>query len=154
MSVDVSVLTGLPGEFGRLTPGVAERLAGLGESEDFEGGEALLLAGDAALRFHAVVGGRLHLRLAPVGRPNLVVQSLRRGDLAGLSWFHEPRRWQWDVVAVEPSSTVAFDAQEVLAVCRADEAMELAVLRLLAAQMASRLTHSRLQLLDLFGAPV
>lgn len=153
MSVDAVTLLTLPGPSATLESDVAVRLAALGREERHATGDEIMVAGEVCSDWHLVTRGRLQIGIGPIGRPRLTVQSASVGDLVGISWYFPPFRWVWDVVAAEPSTTVAFDAAAVRAACEADRAFEVGILRMLAAEMKDRLSHTRLQLLDLYVAP-
>ncbi len=151
MSIDIAILRALPGPLESLEEQVLGRLADLGTPETHRPG-ALILAVDAvATSFHVVTSGRLRVGLSMHGRPPLTLQTLLPGELAGLNWMWPPYRWQWDVTAVDESSTVSFDVKSVLEQCDRDVAFRAAMHELVAFELRDRLSHARLQLLDIYG---
>lgn len=87
------------------------------------------------------------------GRPNLIVETLGRGDVIGFSWLSPPHRWQFGAEAVEPTEAFELDGATVMALCdRHPELGYQLALRLLAAAV-QRLQATRIRLLDLYGAP-
>lgn len=151
MSVDISILKELPGPLSNVGAQILTQLAELGTAEAHRPG-ALILAVDAgAARFHIVTAGRLRVGLSMHGRAPLTLQTLLPGEMAGLSWMWPPHRWQWDVTAVDESSTVSFDVHAVLDTCDRDLSFRAAMLELVAYELRDRLSHARLQLLDIYG---
>lgn len=140
-----------------------ELLAQLSESEltflesvssqaTFQPGEMLFDEDGIADVFHVIVHGRVGLELTSPGGPPLVIQTLRDGDLAGVSWFFPPHRWEWRARAITETATVAFDAEEVREKCVDDCELERQLLRGIAKAATSRLHSTRTQLLDLYGS--
>ena len=150
MSIDAAILTSLSGPAGRLPEAAAEKLASMGRLERIDAGTTIMRAGDQATRFHILLAGRLQL-LLPHPRP-VVIQTLREGDLAGISWFRPPYRWQWDVVSIGPVTTASFDAFEVGTACEADFDFREAIVELVLAEVYQRLGATRLQLIDIYEA--
>jgi CRP/FNR family transcriptional regulator, cyclic AMP receptor protein len=102
----------------------------------------LLTAGHVALDLHR-----------QPGQPNLIVETLGRGDVLGFSWLAPPHRWQFGAQAVEPTTAFELNGPDVMALCdRHPELGYQLALRMLAAAVR-RLQAARIRLLDLYGAP-
>jgi CRP-like cAMP-binding protein len=101
--------------------------------------------------FHVIVAGKVALELHSTGHVPIVLQTLRDGDLVGVSWLIPPYRWSWRARAQAPTSTVAFDAAAVRAHMGDDCEMERGLLRMVLRATASRLQSTRTQLIDLYG---
>lgn len=153
MTLPVSALLSLRGPVRQLDESIAAKLALYGRTERFDPDEVVLRADDEATHFHIVVSGIVLLGLSVPGKPDVVIQSLGEGDLAGLSWYYPPYRWRWDVRAITDVSTLAFDVAAVRSACADDRDLDLAIVRLLAREMHDRLAHTRLQMLDIYAAP-
>ena len=80
----------------------------------------------------------------------MVVGSVSDGDLLGLSWLFPPYVWKWSARASAPTKAVGFDAAGVRDLMEADHELGYRITRSAAAQMKTRLTGVRLQLLDLY----
>lgn len=103
--------------------------------------------------FYIIDSGRIGLELTtPIRRP-IVIQTLGRGELIGLSWFFPPYRWSWRARALEDTHAIAFDATKVRARCDEDAHLALEVLRIVSAQAVQRLHRARTQMLDLYEFP-
>ena len=118
----------------------------------FRPGEMLFDESGVSDTFYVIVHGRVGLELTTPGGPPLVIQTLRDGDLIGVSWFFPPFRWEWRARALVDTAAIAFDAAAVRDKCVEDCELERQLLRSIAKATALRLHASRTQLLDLYGS--
>lgn len=153
MTVDATALTALSGPLERVPKSILKDLAAMGTAMSFQSGESVLHVNGASTSFHIVTRGLLRVGLSGHGRKAMTLQTLRAGDLAGLSWMWPPRRWQWDVTAIEHSETVSFDVADVIGRSESDAEFRSAIVDLVATELHDRLSHARLQLLDMYGVP-
>lgn len=153
MSVDATVLTTLHGPLERVPTSILNELAAMGTAMSFQDGEHVMAVNGASTSFHIVTSGLLRVGLSASGSGPMTLQTLRPGDLAGLSWMWPPRRWQWDVTAIDQTETVSFDVAEVMAQSASDAEFRSAIVDLVATELHDRLSHARLQLLDMYGVP-
>ena len=79
------------------------------------------------------------------------MDTLHGGDVLGWSWLFEPYRWHFDADAVEPVSTVAFDASCLRTKCDTDPRLGYQLAQRFARVMLERLQAARLRLLDVYG---
>lgn len=114
--------------------------------------EILFAADTPADSFFVVRTGVIVLELEVAGAPPLVITSVGEGDLLGLSWLFPPFIWKWTARAAAPSVLLSFDARAVRSFMEEDHELGYRVMRAAAAEMKSRLTGARLQLLDLYGS--
>lgn len=103
--------------------------------------------------FFIIRSGRIGLELTSPRRRPIVIQTMGRGDLVGLSWFFPPFRWSWRARALDETAAVAFDAARVRERCDEDAHLALEVLRIVSQQAVARLHSSRTQMLDLYEFP-
>lgn len=153
MSVDVAMLTSLHGALEGVPASVLEQLAGMGTLKSYVKEAAILRVNTVADEFHIITSGLVKVSIKVLGRPELTLQTLGPGEIAGLSWMWPPRRWQWDVVAQRPTTTVALNSAAVLARCDAVPPFKAAMVALVASALHDRLSHTRLQLLDMYSEP-
>lgn len=125
----------------------------LAEERAFTQGEYLFRQDTRAGEFFVIEHGRASIELAPPARPPIVLQTLSRGDLVGLSWWFPGSVWKWDARAVTDVATFAFDADAVRAACARDIVLRQAFAEFIASEFAVRLHRARLQLLDMYGVP-
>ena len=102
-------------------------------------------------RSATVVDGRLAIRLKVPGRDVVTVLTVEPGDLIGWSALVPPHRATSTIVALEPTTVVAFDGSRLRAALEADPRLAAAVLPRVLDAVARRLTATRTQLLDLFA---
>ena len=134
-----------------MSAGTRTRLAELAELVAIPAGSVALREGAAVDSFGVVVDGRLAIRLAVPGRGSVTVLTVEPGDCIGWSALVPPHRATSTVVAIEPTTVVAFDGAALRAAIDADPALAAAVLWRVLEAVARRLTATRTQLLDLFA---
>lgn len=139
--------------FAQLTVEEVEFLKSVGRELHFDEGDVLFEEDTPATHFYIVVAGRVGLELVSPRRRPIVIQTLGKGDLVGLSWLVPPHTWSWRARALDTTTAVSFDAAKVRAKCAEDHNLSEQMLRLVAAQAVSRLHAARTQLLDLYEFP-
>jgi CRP/FNR family transcriptional regulator, cyclic AMP receptor protein len=120
----------------------------------FEAG-ATVLAEDQPTPFLAIVeSGRVALRLrVPGGSDQATIVTVEPGELVGWSAVVPPYRAAVDAVAIAPTTLRAFDAEPLRERLATDRNLAADLLPLVLESVASRLTASWQQLLDLFAVP-
>jgi CRP/FNR family transcriptional regulator, cyclic AMP receptor protein len=113
-------------------------------------GAYLFHEGETADRLLLVRSGRVALELLVPGRGPLIIDTIRDGDVLGLSWIGSPRRWQFDAHALEPVEALAFDGAALLAACERDPRLGYQLILRLAEVMLRRMQSARLRLIDLY----
>ena len=137
--------------FAGMPAAMVDRVAELARVAEFPEGAWLARTGAVADTLHAVVGGRAAIELATAGRGPLVVATVHPGDVIGWSWFVEPHRWRFDVVALDDVRTLAIDANRLRAACDADHELGYRIAHRLVGVVAARLEATRHQLVDVYG---
>jgi CRP-like cAMP-binding protein len=140
--------------FAGLDPADLELISGCGVNRVFEAGEYLAHEGDPADSFFLIRHGRVALEVAAPARGGLMIETLGGGAIVGWSWLFPPYRWVFDARALELSRTIAFDGACLRGKCDADPRLGYQLMQRFAAMMLDRLQATRLQLLDVYGAPV
>lgn len=136
--------------FRGLTPEQAQRVAEHASLRSFEPGQYLFHEGEAAEVLHLVRFGRVALQLVVPGRGAQLLQTLRPGEVLGLSWMQAQPRWLFDARAQELTRTLTLHAPNLIQIMEQDPALGYTLMRRLALEMGSRLQAARLQLLDLY----
>ena len=139
--------------FAGLGGDVPTLLAGCGHNVHLAADEYLFRTGSPADRFYLVRRGLVALELVGTGGSRLVVDTVTAGGVVGLSWLVPPYRWYLDARAVEPTDAIELDAACLRGKCDADPRVGYLLLQRVAHQMYERMQASRLQLLDVYGAP-
>ncbi len=86
-------------------------------------------------------------------RGTITLDTLHDGEVVGWSWLIPPYRWMFGARAVESTSAVAFDGACLRGKCDTDPALGYALMQRVSQVMYERLQASRVQLLDMYGAP-
>jgi CRP-like cAMP-binding protein len=119
----------------------------------FEPGERIIAVDDPADRFWLLHEGTVDLELHGAGRGTLVIARLQPDDLLGVSWIASPYQSRFDAIAGDAVTAVEFDAVCVRSRCDDDPELGYQLFRRFAQLMGERLQATRLQLLDIYGAP-
>jgi CRP-like cAMP-binding protein len=114
-------------------------------------GQVLFEEGGRADTFYIVAEGTVGLELTSPGKEPVVIQTLGKGDLVGVSWLFEPHRWEWRARALADTTLAACDAAAVRRRCTEDRDLAYRVLGVVARVLAERLHRTRIQLLDLYA---
>lgn len=132
-----------------------------GDHLAFLAAHATLLSVPARYRFFEVDGPARHFLLIRAGQvaldmmaPGLgrvVVESIGRGEMAGISWFFPPYRWQFGAVALQPTEAFALESLPVRLHCEQDPEFGYQFTRRLITVVARRLQGTRLRMIQLYG---
>jgi CRP-like cAMP-binding protein len=137
---------GMGDEFGALVSGCATNAR-------FDAGQYLFREGEPADKFFLVRHGRVALELAAPGRGALTFQTLAEGDIVGVSWLVPPYRWTDDARAIGLVRAIAIDAACLRRKCEADHDLGYEMMKRFVPVLVQRLEATRLQILDVYGAP-
>lgn len=124
------------------------RLAGAATLVTVRAGERFFHVGGVARSFWLIRAGQVELDLLVPGDGRLIVETLARGSLLGLSWFFEPYQWQFGAVAVQPTEAFQVDGLAVRRHCDADPDFGYQITRRLIAVAAHRLQATRMRMVD------
>jgi CRP/FNR family transcriptional regulator, cyclic AMP receptor protein len=106
---------------------------------------------DAANRFWLIASGHVALDIDVPGRTALILETLGKGDLLGLSWLVPPYEWQFGAAAVQETMAFELDAAAVRAACEEDPGLGYQLLRRVMSAALSRLQAGRIRMLDLYS---
>jgi len=128
-------------------------IVGCAKNVRFESGDVVLREGDPADQFYLIREGLVAVELMIPNRGFTTVQTIWDGDILGWSWLLPPYRCRFGARTVRPTRALAFDGKCLRGKCDEDHDLGYEVLRRFAGVTAERLEATRLQLLDLYGAP-
>ncbi|MFD5326009.1 Crp/Fnr family transcriptional regulator [Streptomyces sp. NPDC127092] len=134
-----------------LPPEHRERLMAFAEDVYFEVGHRLFEEQDRADRFWIVKTGAVTLDAKVPGRGSPVIETLRHGELVGLSWLFPPYLCQSGAEAMTPVRAYEFDGAAVRSMCRTDPMFGSSVMFWVGQILAHRLQVTRVRLLDLYA---
>jgi CRP/FNR family cyclic AMP-dependent transcriptional regulator len=126
------------------------RLGRTAEERAFAAGHFIFHEGEAAEWLYLVQKGRVALELNVPGQGATQLESLRPGDILGLSWLFPPYRWQLDARAVEAVAVLAIAAGELRACMAEEPVFGHALSQRLLHQLYQRLERVRMQRLDVY----
>lgn len=131
---------------------VLRRLAAIAREERFAQGAFLMREGSEAETLFLVESGLVALEVHVPGKGPVRLESLRGGDIVGLSWLFSPYRWRLDAKAALPTTVLAIDARRLREWMDEDAETGRAVATRLVGQLYERLERVRMQRLDLYKA--
>ena len=111
-------------------------------------GQRLFEEGATADRFWLIDAGQVRLDAMVPGQGRVVIETLGRGDVVGLSWLKPPYQWRFGAVATQPMQAFEFDARAVRTACDADPALGYELTQRLSGLVVQRLQATRARLLD------
>jgi CRP-like cAMP-binding protein len=109
--------------------------------------------GDPASYFYVIRHGHVAIELPSAHGGAITIQTLSEGDVLGWSWLMEPYRYRFDARAVMLTRVLSFDGVCLRKKCEEDATLGYHLFKRFSGAIAQRLEATRLQLLDLYGAP-
>jgi CRP-like cAMP-binding protein len=129
-----------------------ERLLSCASDVAFGENALIFCEGEDADTLYLLSAGCVALEQQVPGRGVVRLETLRAGDLVGLSWLIPSARWTLDARCVEPVRAYALRADCVHECMREDPALGLEFLTHVANALYQRLVRVRLQRLDVYKA--
>jgi CRP/FNR family transcriptional regulator, cyclic AMP receptor protein len=130
-----------------------QSLADLGRVLDLNADATIFREGDRHPLVYWIVDGRVGLDMSTGGSAPKLLLTLGSGDLLAWSAILGGRRMTSTAKTIMATRLLAFDADDLIALCRSNHEIGYQVMEHLAQQLAGRLVATRLQLLDLFRHP-
>jgi CRP-like cAMP-binding protein len=126
------------------------QLAAWGTRRSFDAGASILVADGPANEFHVVVSGRVAVVLPSPNQGPLLIETVGPSGLVGVSWLLPPFRWTFAARAVEPTRTIALDADAIRTHCDGRPEFGYQLFKGFAAVIHDRMVSARVRLLDLY----
>jgi CRP/FNR family transcriptional regulator, cyclic AMP receptor protein len=123
-------------------------LADLCEHVTIPSRQRLFDEGSQADRFWIIDAGLVTLDASVPGQGRVIIETLGRGDVTGLSWMLPPYQWRFGAVATQPTQAFVFDAPAVRAACDADPLLGYELSRRFSAVVVRRLQATRARLIE------
>ncbi len=146
------VLRGHP-FFEGLEPQLARLVRGCARLQRFDPGQRLFREGEPAEHFYVLRRGRVALELSVPGHETLVFQTVDAGEIVGIAALVPPYRSLYDARAVARTVVIAIEARCIRDKCETDPRLGYELMKRLVPVLFQRLRATRLQLLDVYGAP-
>jgi len=128
-------------------------VAGCAKNVRFSEGEIMFREGDPADQFYFIREGLVAVELLIPQRGYTTLQTVGEGDVLGWSWLMPPYRWRFGARTLQPTRALAFDGKCLRTKCEEDHDLGYELLKRFTFMVTERLEASRLQLLDMYGAP-
>ena len=128
-------------------------IAGCAKNVRFQEGEIIFREGDPADQFYFVREGLVAVELMIPQRGFTTLQTLGEGDALGWSWLVPPYQWRFGARTLQPTRALVFDGKCLRNKCEEDHDLGYELLKRFLHVVTDRLESTRLQLLDLYGAP-
>lgn len=129
-----------------------EHVANVAKLRDFDELEVVFREGDAAQHIYLVVFGNVSLEICAAGVGCKRVLTIGPGELLGWSALLEQTRMTATARTLEITRVVEIDAAPLLMVCESDLEFGYEIMRRTMLALAKRLSATRMQLLDVYGA--
>lgn len=139
--------------FAGLDPRFRDLVCGCAKNVRFDPGQYLFHESEPANEFYLIRQGRVALEVAAPGRGAITFQTLGEGEIVGLSWLIPPYRWTYDAQATELTRAIAIDGKCLRNKCEADHDLGYEMMKRVVPTIVQRLHATRLQILDVYGAP-
>jgi CRP-like cAMP-binding protein len=123
-------------------------------TEQFDAGAYVFHEGDPANHFYLLRHGKVALEIKAPERSSIVFQTVRAGEILGVSWLVPPYRLTCDAKAVELTRTITVNAACLREKCDENHDFGYAMMQRFMPIMVQRLKATRLQLLDVYGTKV
>lgn len=104
--------------------------------------------GSQADRFWVIDAGQVTLDAVVPGQGRVIIETLGRGDVIGLSWMLPPYQWRFGAIATQPTQAFVFDAAAVRAACAADPLLGYELSWRFSAVVVRRLQATRARLIE------
>jgi CRP/FNR family cyclic AMP-dependent transcriptional regulator len=126
-------------------------IAGCAKNVRFDAGQYIYRSGESADDFYLIRHGTAALELFDPARGPITFQTVKTGEILGVSWLVPPHRRHYDARAVELIRAIAFDAKCLRAKCEADHSLGYEMMKRFMPPLMERLEAARLQSADLYG---
>jgi CRP/FNR family transcriptional regulator, cyclic AMP receptor protein len=128
------------------------RLAAVSRHVAVPSGRRLFDEDTRADHFWLIDAGRVVIDTVLPGRGRLIIETLGRGDVTGLSWLlPPPYQWRFGAVTTQPTQAYEFDAPAVRGACDEDPALGYELSRRVSGVLVRRLEATHARLLDAYA---
>lgn len=129
-----------------------EQIAGIARVREFNDGDVVFRQGGTAEHVYLVVDGNVSLEICAAGTGCKQILTLGPGELLGWSAVLGQVSFTARARAVGPTRLVEMEVAQLLSFCDRDPQFGYELMRQVAMALAKRLSATRMQLLDVYGA--
>jgi CRP-like cAMP-binding protein len=127
-------------------------ITGCAKNVRFHEGDLVAKQGEPADEFFLIREGRIAMEM-PSPQGVMRLQTSDAGDVVGWSWLVPPYHWHYDLRAVSDVRAFSIDGRCLRNKCESDPRFGYTMMKRFSKMMADRLEATRLQLIDIYGAP-
>jgi CRP-like cAMP-binding protein len=129
-----------------------EQIAKIGRLSDYDAGAIVFHQGDVAQLVYLVVSGNVSLEICAAGAGCKQIFTVGPGELLGWSSVLEQSCYTARARALEKTRLVEIYVTQLLTICQRDPQFGYELMHRTALALAKRLSATRMQLLDVYGA--
>jgi CRP/FNR family cyclic AMP-dependent transcriptional regulator len=126
-------------------------IASVAELREVPAGSVVFREGQSDSHIYLVVSGAVALEIRLIGREAKRIQTVGAGELLGWSPVLGQISMTATARAVDPAKLIAVDATQLATLCEHDPKFGFEFMKRTALALATRLSATRLQLLDVYG---
>ncbi|RMF29279.1 MAG: cyclic nucleotide-binding domain-containing protein [Candidatus Nitrosothermus koennekii] len=115
----------------------------------FQKNDFIFHEGEDANSFYLITYGKISLELSTAHRGRIIIQTLGKDEVLGISWLFPPYKWHFDARALELSRVVKLDANLVMRRCEEDNRLGYYLMKRFAGVIMKRLQAVRFQLIEM-----
>ena len=139
--------------FAGLEPRFSDLVTGCARNVRFDAGQYLFREDAPANEFFLLRHGRVALELVAPARSAITFHTLGPGEIVGADWLIPPYRWPYGARALELVRAISIDAACIRGKCEEDHDLGYDMMKRFIPILVQWLQATRLQVLDLYGAP-
>jgi CRP-like cAMP-binding protein len=129
-----------------------EQIASIARVRDYNHGDVVFRQGDPAQHLFLVVHGTVSLEICAAGIGCKQILTLGAGEVLGWSSALEQLCYTARARAIDVTRLVEINDAQFLTICERDPQFGYEMMRRIALALAKRLSATRMQLLDVYGA--
>jgi CRP/FNR family cyclic AMP-dependent transcriptional regulator len=137
--------------FAGLDEGFGKLVCGCAKNVRFEAGQHLFHEGGEADAFYLLRHGRVALEVSVPGRGSTCIQTLREGEVVGLSWLIPPYRWTYDARALDLVRAISIDAVCLRRKLEADHDLGYEMMKRFVPVLLEGLHDAQIRMLDVYA---
>ena len=131
-----------------MSPHHLEVLATAASTKQFQKGESIFRAGEAANGFYLIEQGMVAIEGSVFEHGAISTDCIHAGEPLGWSWLFPPYLWHYDARAVQPTTALFFNGEVLHQLCKDDLTLGHELFKRMSQVMVHRLQASRAKLIE------